>query len=219
MWQPSGPSLSSLLTIYKSYQWGFSFIQLFIMIILLLVWAVGTYIMWLRSDIVMRRRSREEVTGEYKAILELSEAIRKQLDGHMDLEGDGVSAATESSLRRRITKDLRGGSIAYVTPLLSNRDGGVGDTDWGIKSWIWSEVWWLTLVVLTLAGALAIWITLPGTPGVVIGSGVCGLLVTLFLTMYISTSRKSRAVLFIWSFFLLTLVPQAVALLAIMYGG
>ncbi|RAR06361.1 hypothetical protein DDE82_003431 [Stemphylium lycopersici] len=127
------------------YQWGFSFIQLFIMIILLLIWTVGIYIMWLRSNSTMKRRGTTEVAGENKAVFELADAMRDQMGEKAKEEGDDVSAMTEANLRRRVKKDLRGGSIAYATPLLAN---GEPVEDWTLKSWFKRHKWSIVSMVI-----------------------------------------------------------------------
>jgi hypothetical protein len=54
------------------------------------------------------------VAGEYKAVLELADAIRANLPE--DVQGHDITTSTETNLRRRIKNDLRGGSISYETP-------------------------------------------------------------------------------------------------------
>ncbi|KAI0582429.1 hypothetical protein Ptr902_00693 [Pyrenophora tritici-repentis] len=104
------------------YQWGFSFIQLFMMVIILIIWTIGILVMWRRSQSTVKRRARKEVAGENKAILELSYTMRRQLSEHTREEGEDDSTITESVLSDRIKKDLQGGSISYLTPLLPNGD-------------------------------------------------------------------------------------------------
>ncbi|KAA8626528.1 hypothetical protein PtrV1_02208 [Pyrenophora tritici-repentis] len=78
--------------------------------------------MWRRSQSTVKRRARKEVAGENKAILELSYTMRRQLSEHTREEGEDDSTITESVLSDRIKKDLQGGSISYLTPLLPNGD-------------------------------------------------------------------------------------------------
>ncbi|CAN9197812.1 unnamed protein product [Alternaria alternata] len=121
-----------------NYHWGFSYIQLFIMVILNIVWTLGLYIMWLRASMMTKQRGRkkEDVAGEQKAVLELAAAMREQVKGPTNEEGDDVSTLMEAKLHRLITKDLRGGSISYKTPLLLSGESG---DEWNTKAWIKSH--------------------------------------------------------------------------------
>jgi hypothetical protein len=72
----------------------------------------------------MKRRSRTEVAGEYKAVFELADTLRTQIQAYEKEHGDDVPAVTEANLRRRVMTDLRGGSMFYSTPLLPNGKTG-----------------------------------------------------------------------------------------------
>ncbi|CAN9482216.1 unnamed protein product [Alternaria alternata] len=108
------------------------------MVILNIVWTLGLYIMWLRASMMTKQRGRkkEDVAGEQKAVLELAAAMREQVKGPTNEEGDDVSTLMEAKLHRLITKDLRGGSISYKTPLLLSGESG---DEWNTKAWIKSH--------------------------------------------------------------------------------
>ncbi|PSN68740.1 hypothetical protein BS50DRAFT_453521, partial [Corynespora cassiicola Philippines] len=97
-----------------NYQWGFSFMQLNLVIILLLIWAIGIYSMWITSHFTMRRRGRTEVAGEQKAIFELANAMHEQLSRHMK----DIPNQPEASISKCITQDLHGGEISYRPQLV-----------------------------------------------------------------------------------------------------
>nr|GFD59915.1 hypothetical protein [Tanacetum cinerariifolium] len=82
----------------------------------------GITMMWVSAKLTMRQRGREDVSGEYRAVFELSDAMHEQLSPLQNEDAKDVREIDESTLRKRITKDLRGGTIAYETRLLS--EGG-----------------------------------------------------------------------------------------------
>ncbi|KAF1834814.1 hypothetical protein BDW02DRAFT_597817 [Decorospora gaudefroyi] len=185
------------------YQWGFSFVQLCIMLIILLLWTMGLTIMWIRSHYVMNRRSSEEVAGINKAVFELADAMRSQLDLYAKEKGDDLSLFPESELRRRITKDLRGGSIAYDTPLLLDGEDGKAN----FKAFVMRQKQILVafIVCIALSGTSIVWLS----PIVVI---LFPLPLEWAITIYMGTTRKSRIMLFFWSFVILSVIPQIIIL-------
>lgn len=106
------------------------------MVLLLWLWTVGTAIMWTSAKLTMKQRGREHVAGEYKAVFELSEAMQQQILPHEIEEGKDMHCITESTLRRRITKDLCGGAISYDSPLLSEGANGTTKNEWTLKAWL-----------------------------------------------------------------------------------
>jgi hypothetical protein len=164
------------------------------MIAFLLIWSIGIYILWLRSTMIMKTRGRKEVAGAHKAVLELADAMRTHLldDG---VQGDGLSTLTETKLRRRITKDLRGGSISYATPLLANTKERYNGTEHGfkplVKSYKWSIATFFMSLVLMILGIYTAF-----------GSFFYPVPIEWAISIYLGTSRVSRVTLFFWSFVL-----------------
>ncbi|KAI4947340.1 hypothetical protein J4E91_006692 [Alternaria rosae] len=191
----------------SDYNWGFSYVQLFIMIIFHITWSSGLYIMWLRAYIIMKKRGRgkEDVAGEHKAVFELAAAMREHIGEPAKEEGGDVSAFTEANLRRRVTKDLRGGSISYTNPLLPNGDTG---HEWETKALIKShKLSIMAMVVCILAMALSA-AYLPRTTMLLLPlPGV------LALALYIGATRKSRVVLFAWIYSIVTIPTQLIIML------
>jgi hypothetical protein len=193
------------------------------MLILLLIWSIGIYTMWLHSHIIMKRRGGpRDVAGEHKAVLELAHAMHQQHVG-LDLVkeekvGDAspttttastttaaaiaATVVTEAQLRRRVAKELRGGSISYAAPLLTNGETAEDKT---IRAWVkrnkWSIAGMLWCLVLTTVGGffayryIILLIPLPLELGV---------------ALYIGSTRKSRGVIFFWAFVLLSVLPQII---------
>ncbi|KAG9186051.1 hypothetical protein G6011_02607 [Alternaria panax] len=186
------------------YKWGFSYIQLYIMVILHILWSLGLYTMWVRAYMVMKKRGRgkEEVAGEHKAVFELAAAMREQMDEPAKEEAVDLSALTEAKLRRRITKDLRGGSISYTTPLLPNGESG---EEWKIKVWLESHKLSIIAMVACVAAMMFnAFVLLPRTMVLLPLPG------EFALALYIGSTRGSRIVLFVWIFLLVT-IPSEIA--------
>ncbi|KAF2819700.1 hypothetical protein CC86DRAFT_126637 [Ophiobolus disseminans] len=185
------------------------------MICLLLLWMIGTYSLYVRTCITLNKRGTDEVAGEYKAVIELAEATQMQLKYESGVEETSdTSVITEKQLRRRITKDLNGGSISYKSALLNDTaSDGVNDiaTDKRIslsfRAWIKNEIWWLATVavcfvavpcVVIVRNSLLIIILLP---------------LELPLVMYVGSSNDCRGILLFYLFWFWSLRAIAVALL------
>ncbi|KAI8930856.1 hypothetical protein NX059_011873 [Plenodomus lindquistii] len=97
----------------KTYQWGFSYIQLIIMLILLILWATGIGILHIQSHYTLLHRGKTDVAGTYKAILELADAMTTHLLQTGSPSPKHILALSETELCARFDKDARGGAIAY----------------------------------------------------------------------------------------------------------
>ncbi|RYO70404.1 hypothetical protein AA0113_g3252 [Alternaria arborescens] len=187
------------------YKWGFSYIQLFIMVIFHIVWTLGLFTMWIRACMVMKKRGRgrEDVAGENKAVFELAAAMREQMNEPTKEEGDDVSALTEAKLRRRIKNDLRGGSISYNTPILPNGEGG---EKWNAIAWTKShKLSIIAMIVCLVAMMINLFVWVPDDTGTV---ALLPLPTVLIAALYIGSTKGSRIVLFIWIFILVVIPTQ-----------
>ncbi|KAK4143723.1 uncharacterized protein C8A04DRAFT_28504 [Dichotomopilus funicola] len=76
----------------KVYQWGFSYIQVFILILVLILWTIGTWLVWLQAHINLPPRN-DEHTGDFlvpkktlqaprswNGVLQLAAAIQNDAD-------------------------------------------------------------------------------------------------------------------------------------------
>lgn len=205
--------LKIILTNFQDYRWGFSFLQLFIMIILLILWSGGMYIMWLHSHLLMKKRGRNLLAGEHKAVLELADAMRAQIEEHGQETLGHSATLTEFELRRRITKDLNGGAISYKTSVILDGHDGRGDFNWGFKSWLKKEMWWLIAFLLSLA-AVGTAVAMYQQPIIFC---ICVLPFEIKMAMYIGTSNKSRGILLFWSFMAssVVLIPIMLTVIAL----
>jgi hypothetical protein len=198
----------------QHYQWGFSFIQLNLMLLLLIMWTVGTYTMWLSAHITMKQRGRKQVAGEYKAILELANAMQIQLLSHSGSSEKTTANMSESELRRRIAKDIRGGAISYETPLLSNGEDGCGNAGRGaVTVYLKRETWWLVALVVSVVTSIivGVYYLLPVLIFIV------GITVSLIVTICVGSTHKSKGIILWWSFWALAVLPQLIAILTMYF--
>ena len=64
-----------------TYEWGFSLLMLYIFLISLLVWMIGTYYLWVYSELTLKAHQKIEfeAIGEYQAIMTMSKALQENL--------------------------------------------------------------------------------------------------------------------------------------------
>ena len=195
---------------FKTYQWGFSFIQLSIMIILLWFWTLGTIFMYKTSKLTRLQRGDRDVAGEYKAVFELADSMHIQLAQHAKEEAKDVRQMTESGLRQRIKKDLRGGIIAYDTALLPRGDDWAESDYWTFKAWARRDLWWLF--------ALAVAITIDGiVVSQFIHDGLrkdlwffLALPLAIGFAMFVGLTHKSRSMVLFWTVLVVCVLPAIV---------
>jgi hypothetical protein len=113
---PLGTSLVAKLTRFQNsqaFQWGFSFIQLFVICILLFIWMIGIYIMWLKAHFTLMSMGNPDVPRSFRAILDLATAIQEQLTSL----GQDPFELDSGQLKVHVTKELRGGKVHKRTIL------------------------------------------------------------------------------------------------------
>ncbi|KAK3348951.1 hypothetical protein B0T25DRAFT_503842 [Lasiosphaeria hispida] len=93
----------------QKYMWGFSYMQLFINTILLILWTVGTFIMWVKAHFRLPLHDYPEVPRGWRAIRELSHAMDAEFDRN-DIDADAV---TDDELKKAIRKHIKGGSVVF----------------------------------------------------------------------------------------------------------
>lgn len=98
------------------FQWGFSFLQAFINVLLTLLWGVGLYIIWLKSRIQLPLRGSREVPRGWRALIHLAETMRTDLDRH----GIDPANMTDRELKTWIHKNTNGGAVTF-----QNSDDGL----------------------------------------------------------------------------------------------
>ncbi|KZL67867.1 hypothetical protein CI238_12980 [Colletotrichum incanum] len=142
--QPMSDPAFSADSVRESYEWGFSYLQLYILIVLLLVWTLCLAYMWLKARLTMRMRQRYDVPRGYKGVVELSNTIRKELQ---ESNPDDLS---HDQLYEEVKKRLRGGRIE-----LEKADSpGTYDLLRGAWTYCKDEKWWV-IAILGMIGPCA----------------------------------------------------------------
>jgi hypothetical protein len=103
--------LCSQLTHLKDsieYQWGFSFLQLFVMTVLLQLWSLGLLILWINASQTLRRNNYEAFSQGWKGLLEFTGMIRAELET-ANINPDEL---LDKELDDKIQKLLQGGSMS-----------------------------------------------------------------------------------------------------------
>ncbi|KAK4225139.1 hypothetical protein QBC38DRAFT_531377 [Podospora fimiseda] len=86
-----------------AYQWGFSFLQLFIVLMLLILWTIGTWTMWFKAH--LNRPSR--LPKNWKRLLHLTSTMREELIA----SGIDPKTLTDQQLAAHIQERLNGGQV------------------------------------------------------------------------------------------------------------
>jgi hypothetical protein len=146
----------------NTYQWGFSFLILFIFTVILLFWSIGTFILWLKAVGAMTQRNTVNSTGEYKALLYLADAITQNLQTVSRDPND----LTEAEIRASIKGELNGGKIPYNNPAFHSDDYHlradiaarfkalkvlITEAFRTYRTWHRSWTFWWTLLIILLA--------------------------------------------------------------------
>jgi hypothetical protein len=171
------------------------------MLILCIIWTIGMLVMWTQAHFTMALRGRAEVAGEYKAVLELAAALNTHLlQPEEETKSGALLALPEKVLRRRVTQDTRGGSMAYEQSLQT------GDAWREISKVLRKEVWWILSILGSLGAVFLFSVMNLAFPWVFAGASAA-----LTLPVFIGTSGRSRAVILVWAFPLLCLIPLVVS--------
>ncbi|KAH7068137.1 hypothetical protein BKA63DRAFT_521202 [Paraphoma chrysanthemicola] len=194
----------------ETYQWGFSFIQLHLMLFFLLIWTSGTYTMWLRAHITMQNRGRDQVAGEHKSIVELAAAMQSRFRSEKGDSAGITTELTEEHFKQHIAEN-QGGAISYEVSLLST---GAGDCGWGVKEYVKKEGWWLAALLVSSVGSIVagVYQTLPFLIFIV------GIAVALIVTISMGSTGRSKAIIMWWSVWGLAVVPQVIAMLSMIFA-
>ncbi|KAF5633405.1 hypothetical protein F52700_6097 [Fusarium sp. NRRL 52700] len=61
------------------YQWGFSFLQLFVMTVILHSWSIGLVVLWTTAHLTLQRNDIAASPEGWKSLLEMTDRIKEQL--------------------------------------------------------------------------------------------------------------------------------------------
>lgn len=128
---------SSSITIHRAnktqnsvqkYQWGFSFLQLYVVVILLALWSIGMGVLWKVSHDMLESNHREVASGNWKGLLDLAETIRMQVkDAGIDIDN-----LSDQQLEDEIQSVLHGGSVSSQH---------MPTNSFSISCWLWKSKW------------------------------------------------------------------------------
>ena len=91
-----------------THNWGFSFLILFIFILVTVIWTIGMYAMWMDAHLNSRLDRAHRNMGVYRASYDFSNAMRK------DMGTDIVTDATSNKeLRSKVRRGRNGDRIVY----------------------------------------------------------------------------------------------------------
>jgi hypothetical protein len=179
----------------QTYQWGFSYIQLILIISFLIIWDIGLFILYISAHVTMLRNGHvAQAPGDFQADVQLVRAIETQTCETSEmLEEKELTGLSAEELKKRIDKDLNGGSISNKDSLLNASDANAEGPTWQLRKWMQAEALWLLILTTAVVGCLlAIW----QRPSFVVAHFAPLLVI---FTMYVGQSWKSRVVLLVWS--------------------
>ncbi|KAK3984583.1 hypothetical protein QBC44DRAFT_385662 [Cladorrhinum sp. PSN332] len=118
------------------YQWGFSFIQLHILALALVIWTVGIWIMRLRSRAQRPVSEYGKAPRGLRCLLHMASAVAKDLTE----AGIEINQLSDDELNAHIRKGLNGGKISFLPAPTRTSKTGVWQM---LKAWIKKSKWWL----------------------------------------------------------------------------
>jgi hypothetical protein len=134
----------------NTYQWGFSFLLLFIALLLSALWALGMWAMWLDAYYNSKiDAARERDMGSWRAVIDLAEGILGSL-GEIprgpDTLGDLIARTRnlgDSEIRRRVRREWGHGKIGYM--VLVGPETGIMTRSARLRRWLEKKAWgrWL----------------------------------------------------------------------------
>lgn len=169
----------------STYQWGFSFLQVFSTSILLLIWSCGTYIMWLSSHKTLARHVDNEVPTKYRAAVTLVSAL------NLDLSriGNKPDTLTNQQLTHIMKTNLSEGRIL-------TENSNISVPGYSVRRDIWERLkdhpFWFIMLSLSTA-FLSTWVAFPNEWSIGLGHPfVLPFHTGLVFALGIGRTRKSR---------------------------
>lgn len=138
---------------FQTYKWGFSFLQLFIALLLMSFWTVAVYTVWLRAHRKLSRRGAYEIPNRYKAALRLAGAVSQDFAEFQDAKALTNRDFVEHLRRARDGGRVRGDS---AMPVAERQD-----SLWrSVKNWFKREKWWASVLVIDTLWLCTVWVVL-----------------------------------------------------------
>ncbi|KAK3319599.1 hypothetical protein B0T19DRAFT_487913 [Cercophora scortea] len=127
-----------------AYQWGFSYLQLFLSLLMLLVWTTGVFTLWLRGHLELAQHGEHEMPGKLKAALNLVHSVNEEFLASSEKPPIDISSR---QLENDTETRLNGGRIRLRA--LDQRES-INVKSY-VMDWARREKWWLVaLMAMTL---------------------------------------------------------------------
>lgn len=142
-----------------------------------------------------------QALDDYEADIQLVKALETQINEIPEkVEDKDATLLNAKELKKRIDKDLKGGSMSIKESLLEESEDRTNVPTWRLRSWVKRESFWLLLLVVSVVGCpLAVW----KRPEFVLAHFAPLLII---FTMYVGQSWGSRVVLLVWSVLVVLIV-------------
>ncbi|CAG1977485.1 unnamed protein product [Fusarium graminearum] len=125
----------------QRYQWGFSFLQLYFVLIVLLLWSLAMGILWQNAHDMLELNHRDLASCDWRGLLDLTDTIRMQLDQ----AGIDIDNLSDKQLDNEIQTVLHGGSVSSQHMPIDS---------FSIWRWLWKKKWWIIFsisVIISMA--------------------------------------------------------------------
>ncbi|KAI1421473.1 hypothetical protein F5Y12DRAFT_718434 [Xylaria sp. FL1777] len=100
-------------TLGESFQWGFSYLQIFIAVLSLTAWTSGTCLLSYQTNRFPPLQGQPERPRGLRALILLADAVRSELEA----SEINPHSLTDKQLKRHISKRLKGGSTFFGFPI------------------------------------------------------------------------------------------------------
>jgi hypothetical protein len=183
----------------STYQWGFSFLLLFVFMLFTAVWALGTYILWMDAYLNSRFDRASRDMGTLRAVLDYAATVKTDLG---TAAGDDVG---DRQLKAQIESDRKRYMIGYESlgqmdlPLSRSAEIKIWWQAFDVRAWAKQEKWLVTFWLSSLALIIFMGVCVP--PFLLLP--LC-LMYGTTMTMLAGRSQRSRRAIF-FSFTLLGL--------------
>ena len=163
------------------FQWGFSFLLLFVLVLLLVVWSLATYLIWLQSHFALRYlECEDEVAGEYTAAFRLVTALREEFK----TVGQYPDHMSEAEIKHQLRYTLGGGCIEQASKKagmpsvremrIAHMDARLEEHKWWILAWFLNSAIGATITGMGGAAGLVFGFTASGVAFGIMMSGIMG---------------------------------------------
>ncbi|EMT63127.1 hypothetical protein FOC4_g10013335 [Fusarium odoratissimum] len=116
------------------YQWGFSFLQLFVMTVLLHSWSIGLVVLWTTARLTLKRNNIAASPEGWKSLLKMTDGIKEQLMS----AGMIWENLTDKELQGEIRLLLTGGPVP-ISSEESHPEKTLPQGHFSLWRWMWKH--------------------------------------------------------------------------------